>query len=1461
MSERVLDPTFDLSGTTLVEASAGTGKTHTIASLYLSLVAVKGMAVQQILVVTFTEAATKELRDRLRVALAGLADPRKANDERIKELRALANAKSIAEQEVRRRIRRALLDFDEAAIYTIHGFCQRVLRRYAVECGAPLDAELVTDASGLILVACEDWWRRHAYDASPDRLKLLRAIGCGLGQLRDLAGKRAAKPEAEWRPACDTTDFEGVVASLSGVLGKIDHTLQVFLDLPACKGHDGYAPNAEAKRFQQKAQEAHAAITTQSQAPERATRLGLELLAMIQDEKKHPTWQRSWDIPQQMQTFLAACSTLADLIKGRHVDKFAWDGNRLVHPKIDGQQLRQAIESLRTAWNNGAGKQWDIIRDDLTSYPAKDNKKASAAKQTVASLNDWLTHPGEGKDPAFVKNIAALVDFPKDYIAHKDYSLGSLPCGAGQVLLPLLVGLKDLHTHTFALMNRAIEEICGKYRAAKLAVQSITFDDLLLDLRRALTKGDEAARARVLAAIHGEYAAALIDEFQDTDPVQYEIFSTIFGGDRPLFLVGDPKQAIYGFRSGDIFTYRAAADKVESRPAPAAGGAGTGTPSPPALDGPHKVPLDTNRRSEKNLVDSINQLFRDRGGATGHTFIYDWIAYPGILKAKGRDAAQCLYVNGAIDATPFRLWYYTGGNGSTPGQYSAEAEKIYADVADEVVCILNDEAQQIGPSGRRVRCSDIAILVHTHKEAGFISHELRRRKVPVVQQKLGNVFDTTEAADMALLMAAMAAPHDATCVRSALACCVMGLEEEKLKQLVAGKAIPISPLVGDAKPECWALEKWMEFFDELHETWSRRSFIEAFNRLTEKVGLRTRVMAAKDGERRLTNLVHLADLAHRAIGEGGLSIEATLAWLTRQRNSATQDASEDEIEMRLETDDDAVKIMTIFKSKGLQFPIVFVPTLWRKKPQQSLDARGGRIVALEYHDETAVAGAGSVTGSAQSASPAPLVVNLEIDCQAGMEQHLKERLAEDIRLLYVACTRAINRTYLVWGNFANNPGESALAYVLGAGMAGDGSATRIEQVRKRLQEELPPGANPAIKVEEKTLSAGEAAVVADSAPTPPPDPADGSAPAGVAQPSAGPQTGDPVCYKRESSLNIVGDFQTEDQRSGKEPGVDKDHGHASFSSLVPREKKAMAGSGVPDKKDHDSNDGAEWGRANDPVPAVVPGSSTETPALSILTFPAGAWTGECWHSIFELLDFGANDDQIREVVKEQLAAFRLDKGLREEICEEKRKLVTDMVRSVLELDLPVAMGDPGKRTFKLKTIAAADRRSELEFHFALPDIGDRRTPAILECIENHWENSADPGKKQLRDLLGKNWDREIPRGFMTGSIDLVFRKDGRYYIVDWKSNRRQVRPEDFDVKGLQEEMAAHAYYLQYLIYTVAVHQYLRGSLAGYAYNKHFGGVFYLFLRGTSHPDTHGVYADRPSQAMIEDLSKILGDFS
>jgi exodeoxyribonuclease V beta subunit len=303
----------------------------------------------------------------------------------------------------------------------------------------------------------------------------------------------------------------------------------------------------------------------------------------------------------------------------------------------------------------------------------------------------------------------------------------------------------------------------------------------------------------------------------------------------------------------------------------------------------------------------------------------------------------------------------------------------------------------------------------------------------------------------------------------------------------------------------------------------------------------------------------------------------------------------------------------------------------------------------------------------------------------------------------------------------------------------------------------------------------------------------------------------------------------------RNPKVNKRHGHTSFSGLEPRMRESMETSPRDVDQNTDASIDQSW-----------------QASTNIFSIPGGAATGDCWHHIFENIDFQEPIESRQKVIDQHLDRCGICTGPTDKITNARRQAVHNMVETVLHTPMIISGNE---RSFILAEVSRSARRSELEFNFALRQSGEpTNTKAIHKLLSAEWQNRSD--RKAFLTAL-QNWDRQIPLGFMTGFIDLLCCHNDRFYILDWKSNRRSGHVTDFQKNGLEDEMARHAYFLQYLIYTVAVDAFLRKTLQGYEYEKHFGGIFYVFLRGVTGNPNEGIFADRPSKSLINKLARLL----
>jgi len=1184
---------FDLfavpfDGTMRIEASAGTGKTHTLADLYLRLVAEGGRSVDQILVVTYTVAATGELRDRIRRRLAEARahfEGRPTDDEVVRRLRERAQERGAAA----RRLAEAVRSFDEAVVFTIHGFCQRVLAECAFESGQPFASELLPDEHDLLQEVVDDFWRRTVPGLSPLCIGYLIDQHVTPDTLLTTIRPHLGKPYLVVAPPAAPVDGEPAEAAY----------VAVYRALRARWAADRAAVEALLS--------AQTALKAGSYGPDKVSRRMVEMDAFLEPPEPHLSAFKS------LERF--ASRTLAQAAK---------KGQRPpAHPIFD------ACESLADA--------------------------RTALEENLKTRRQRL--------------LADCLAF-------------------------------------------AAEELSARKRQRQLHA----YEDLLTELLRAL----EGPGGETLAGLMRQrYPAALIDEFQDTDPVQYEIFKRVYGGSRlPLFLVGDPKQAIYGFRGADVFTY------LEVR-----------------RDETSERTLERNWRSDPPLIRAVSAIW---SGAR-QPFLFPEITYQEVTPAE--TTQEPLVVDGDGD-TPFWLWTLPApADGRVLNKGAATDIAVRATVG-EIVRLLTlgtDGRARIG--SRPLSGGDVAVLVRTNRQGRLMRDALLAARVPCVQQVQDSVFASPEAEEVARVLQAVAEPGREGLVRSALVTDLFGVTGDGLDSLAADEVV-------------W--ERRLETFRADHERWREWGFIRMMRELLRREEVPSRLLAFPDGERRLTNLFQLVELleAHEDAVNPGMT--GLIHWLADRRRDGAEGA--DDAQLRLESDENLVKIATVHKSKGLEYAIVFCPFLW-----------DGRIAAddaeiFRYHDPTARHRPTLDLGSSRQA---------EAKAQAR-----REELAEGLRLAYVALTRAKHRCYTVWGHVRDGA-TSPLAYLL----------------------HQPPelGADPMQAVEAHVGSLGFAEIKADLDRMA--QASDGTIavrpiPAGAPRVFPAPVTAPEDLQARAFTGNLVASWRI-----------------ASFSALA-----------------RESQDAGDW--LDDDVRPPKRDVAPSRHGLEICDFPRGARAGQCLHDLFERVDFMGTGSGGTSLVAETLAAHGFDPVW--------GPCVAATVERVLDCPL-----DSGDARLCLRGVGRGDRLDELEFHYPVARATDA---GLRQLLLAHGYGAGT----QIRDEVQRLSFAPV-EGFMRGFVDLVFRKDDRFYLVDYKSNWLGEAAEAYRADRLSAVMAREAYYLQSLIYLVALHRYLGHRLPGYRYERHIGGIFYLFLRGMDprQGPGAGVYRDRPAEALVLELDRYL----
>ena len=839
--------TIAISGLNLIEASAGTGKTWTIAALYILLLLERELRPEQILVVTYTKAATAELRDRIRRRIATTlelySNGRTSSADGLEQL--LLTERPQNPERARQLLTRALYSFDDAAIFTIHGFCQRALLENAFESGSLFDSDMISDQGDIVRQACDDFWRTRL-----------------LGQEDEFVEHLAAEnytPEKLARP------FDGHYQNRD--LTIIPHTAAV----------------------------------------------DIKHLIRLRD-----------------QLFVPVCSVWQD---GRSAILQQLESGHLHQGSYKPEQIAAAARSL-DSWVAGAHAADTCSRLEFFS------KKKITSKVTK-STTVVPDHPFF----SLCQDLSEVIERLEQ--AYRDR------------LVACRKELKEWLERELMLRKRALNQRC--------------FDDLLLDLDQAL----EAPSGGALATrLRDRYQAALIDEFQDTDPLQWNIFKRIGAdSDYPLFLIGDPKQAIYSFRGADIYAYLKAGNGV--------------------VPGRRNT-LGTNFRSVPALVTAVNTLF----SASQDPFLNSRIPFYPVQA--GRPAGDTLLHDGTPALHPLRFWVYSRSDGSRLESKPHATGKIVGAVAGEIARLLEAGSHAIrsGGESRPLQPDDIAVLVSTHKQADCVQQALRQFGIPSVQQGGSTIFKSAEALDLLRILRAVAEPAREGLVREALLTATMGVSANQVAAFVA---------CSGEDPE-W--EEWLLRFHDLHTAAAAGGIVAVVSRLLGLCGVRTRLLSRSGGERCLTNVLHCCELLHQAEQEQKMHLHGSVTWLERRISGEQKDET---ALLRLESDDDAVMIATIHASKGLQYPIVFIPFAW--------DFPGSRNQRVMFH-----AADGSLT--------------LDL---AGEDQHKKlaeaERAAESARLLYVALTRAEFRCYTIWGGI-NGAVDSPLFNLLHGG--------RLKQENKSL---------------------------------------------------------------------------------------------------------------------------------------------------------------------------------------------------------------------------------------------------------------------------------------------------------------------------------------------------------------------------------------------------------------------------
>lgn len=951
------------------------------------------------------------------------------------------------------------------------------------------------------------------------------------------------------------------------------------------------------------------------------------------------------------------------------------------------QQIIAGINQLKRCWLEASDLPREII---IASGVSKQSYSSRFLPQWLEQVSGWAA-----EETVCYQLPPALERFRQSVLLDKTK-------GDNPPLHPLFDLIDQFYAEPLTLRDlilaRALSEVRQSIQQEKRQRAELGFDDLLSRLDQAL---ERPGAERLAQGIRQRYPLAMVDEFQDTDPQQYRIFHRLYGGrqDCGLLLIGDPKQAIYAFRGADIFTYMQARQQVAAH-----------------------YTMDINWRSSMAMVNAVNRLFE----RLPQPFIFSQIPF---LPVNGAEHNKKLRFEFHGRSQPAMSFWLQDGEGVGSNDYQQlMARQCAAQIRDWLTAGQQQQALLVDAKGHKhpVVAADMAILVRTAKEATIVREALRAVGVPSVYlSNRESVFNTPEAKDLLWLLQAVLSPEKERALRSALASGLLGLNAEKIDTL-------------NQNERDW--DNLVAEFSGYRQHWLKYGILPMLQEVITVRGLAENLLAGEHGERRLTDIMHIGEL----LQEASLQLEsehALLRWLARQIDQ--QNSQIDSQQLRLESDRHLVKVITIHKSKGLEYPLVWLPFISHFRRQKN---------AL-YHDR----------------STFKSVLDLQRNDDALLLAE-EERLAEDLRLLYVALTRSIYHCSIgIAPLFSGNRSRT------------EESDLHHSAIGHLIQRGVPASADMLATL--LTKLAG-----------------DGVAVERVKEPSV-------ELWQDESE-----DVSSLDARRFKRELRDNWQ-VTSYSGLQQQNYELLPYYELLPRFDLD----VLGERVNE-----------QTALLTQHTFPRGASSGTFLHGLLESLDFTQPLDQ--DWLIEQAQGFGLN--------EEWLPALENWLAAILS-------GPLNKQGLALNRIVTTDKQAELPFY--LPIDALLQAPQLDALVKRY-----DPLSARCPAL-----DFYQIRGMLKGFIDLVFCWQGRYYLLDFKSNWLGDNGLAYTQSAMEKAMCEHRYDLQYQLYTLALHRYLAHRLVDYDYQRHFGGVFYLFLRGMElNKIGQGIFYCRPALALVEGLDQL-----
>lgn len=1161
--------TFPLRGASLIEASAGTGKTYTIVNLYLRLLLGHGcqaLSVEQILVVTFTKAATAELKERVRQKLRSAYLDFYGRSSQDPLVQALIESSEDISIDIKR-LDLAAKQMDEAAIYTIHSFCQRMLTQHAFESGALYEQSLIMDESEWLSLAVSDYWRKFIVTLPT---ALLNEVYC-----------HWSSPQA------------------------LEKSLNPF------KSRTVFSPTQ---------------VTVE------------QSVEIFEDYQRAVKSIKSW-----------------------------WIDNK----------VGLALSEAKLKKNTLLGKP--------ETYEKMEVFCQSEALVPNISKEGWRAFSSEKIHKAKSK---ASPDLPNIDFSRLD-DIDAMYVNASQNI-------------KLAFSLHSLEVVRKNLASNKRLLNLLSPDDLLNQLNNALTEQSSSILAQTINQL---FPAALIDEFQDTDPTQFSIFQRIYGTHDSAdsgcwIMIGDPKQAIYAFRGADIFTYIQAKELVPES---------------------QQFTLAYNWRSRPSLVNSINRIFSY--SKTG--FLFENLIPFNPVKAAKSDSGAIL---SGVSELPSMRFELLQTEDDKPIQWNTSQRVLAINTANQIGQMLSNPTLI---NGDQLTAGDCCVLVRDRNEASVIKTTLAHAGIASVFLERRSVFSTQTGFDLYLLLRAIANPSEERFIKAAFATELFVMTAQEFDQLFCDEVA------------------WQTLVEQCYlwqQTWQQQNVMLMLSQLFAHFSIHEKLVGHyQDGLRRVTDLRHLSELVQ--LQSALTPTESQILHWYSERISAPDNENEAQ-QLRLETDANLVQIITMHASKGLEFPMVFVPFACRYRETKE----------AIYHDD-------------KQRLSVDYLVNSD-----NLAIAQKERLAEDIRLLYVAMTRAVYHCSIgIWNNAhsTRKSDSDILSTALGSLLFNNLVTINNQSLRERL-----------LEITDET---------------------------------------DIEINQFDDSIELV-KYSIEAQNLNIELEANR------LTKPIYRHWRLTSYSAISRQQQHDLH---EKPGADETHIAIQVSEPLQVPTMSKFSFVKGAQAGSFLHGVLENIDF-QNPDNLEEVIEQQGQWY----GIEQHWYETVGNWLLDVLSTPITHKLD-------KQPFTLANLSRSDVLIEMEFHLPLVH--------VFETEFNQIINRYTPQNIRNYQFIELN-------GMLKGFVDLTVHYQGKYFVVDYKSNYLGDTEDDYQSSKLHRAMDEHDYHLQLILYTLALHRWLSIRLPDYHYDTHMGGAYYLFLRGMNKDLLgNGIYFNLPNKMLIEELDALFNN--